>query len=131
MITTAQVLYRFFSSFGIPAYSKSNVPDVIGTDGDVSRPEMPYITYEIKEPEPLSKCSIHAWVWYYSTSLTEITAKCRQIKAAIGTGWSMPTQNGVVTLFRDDSVPFMQEQPDPDKNIRAMYLSMILHANTN
>lgn len=122
MTDTARALYQFFSGFGIPAYSKNNVPDGA---------EAPYITYEVKEPEPLSKCLLHAWVWYRSNSLTGILGTCDAIKAAIGTGLTIQTPGGFIALFRDADTPFAQEQPDPDQTIRVMYLTMILHANTN
>lgn len=122
MTNTARSLYQFFSGFGIPAYSKDNVPDAA---------ELPFITYEVVEPEPLAKCLFHAWVWYRDTSMTAVLAKADQIKAAIGTGLTIPTPGGFIALFRDRDTPFAQEQPDPDKTIRVMFLTMILHANTH
>lgn len=121
MTNTARALYQFFSSFGLPAYAKNNVPD---------EAEPPYITYEEKRPEPLAKCLLHAWVWYRGTTMTDVLGKCDEIEAAIGTGVTIPTPGGFVALFRDNDTPFAQEQPDPDKTIRVMYLTMILHANT-
>lgn len=131
MTNTARSLYQFFSGFGIPAYSKDNVPDTINVNGVEMPVEPPYITYEIVEPEPLAKCLFHAWIWYRDTSMTAVLAKADQIKAAIGTGLTIPTPGGFIALFRDNDTPFAQEQPDPDKTIRVMYLTMILHANTD
>lgn len=122
MTNTARALYQFFSGFGLPAYAKNNVPD---------EAEAPYITYEVTRPAPLAKCLLHAWVWYRGTTMTDVLAKCDQIEAAIGTGITIPTPGGFVALFKDDDTPFAQEQPDPDKTIRVMYLTMILHANTD
>ena len=122
MTNTARALYRFFSGFGIPAYPRNNIPD---------EAELPYIAFEMKEPEPLSKTLYHAWVFYRDTAYTQINAKCDQIKHAIGTGITLSAGNGFIALFRDNDTPFAQEQPDPDKTVRAMYLSMILHANTD
>ena len=122
MINTARALYQFFSGFGIPAYAKNNVPD---------EAEAPYITYEVKRPDPRFKCLLHAWVWYRGTSMTEVLAKCDEIEAAIDMGASVPTPGGFIALFRDDDTPFAQEQADPDDSIRVMYLTMILHANTD
>ena len=81
MTETSRALYQFFSGFGIPAYGKNNVPNGA---------QLPYITYEVKEPEPLAKCLLHAWVWYRGTTMTNVLAKCDEIKATIGTGWSAP-----------------------------------------
>lgn len=130
MIDTARALYQFFSGFGVPAYAKNNVPDTINIDGVEMPLEPPYITYEVKRPEPLSKCLIHAWVWYRGTAMTDVLTKCDEIEAAIGTGLTIRTPGGFVALYRDVDTPFAQEQPDPDKTIRVMYLTMILHANT-
>lgn len=122
MTNTARALQGFFGGFGLNAYGANNVP---------KEAEAPYITYEIKEPEPLAKCILHAWVWYRDTSMTAISLKCDQIKAAIGTGLNIPVPGGFISLYRDNDTPFAQEQPDPDKTIRVMYLTMILHANTD
>lgn len=122
MKNTARALYQFFSGFGIPAYAANNVPD---------EAEPPYITYEVKCPAPLTKCLLHAWVWYRGTTLTDVADKCDQIEAALGDrGVTIPTPGGFVALFTDDDTPFAQEQPDPDKTIRVMYLTLIMHANT-
>ena len=122
MTKTAQALYSFFSGFGIPAYGRNNIPDKV---------DLPYITFEVKEPEPLTVCLLHAWVCYRGTSYAELNATCDAIKAAVGTGITLPTSDGFIALFRDRDTPFMQEQPDPDKTIRVMYLTFLMHANTN
>ena len=123
MINTARALYQFFSGFGLPAYAKNNVPDGA---------ETPYITYEIKRPAPLSKCLLHAWIWYRGTTMTDVLQKAQEIEAAIGDeGITLPTPGGFVALFLDDDTPFAQEQSDPDRTLRVLYLTMILHANTH
>ena len=122
MTDTAKALYSFFSGFGIPAYARYNVPDDAVT---------PYITYDLIEPEPLALSMLHAWVWYRGSSYGAVLAKCDQIKAAIGTGVSIPTDSGFIVIFRDNDTPFMQQQPDPNPDIKCAYLTMILHANTD
>lgn len=123
MTATASAIYRFFSSFGLPAYGKNNVPDGAA---------MPYITYEIVNPAPLTPAMFHAWVWYRGNALTAIAAKVDEIESALREGGaSIPTDTGAVYIMTDDSTPFAQEQPDPDKNVRVMYLTMILHADTD
>ena len=121
MTQTAIGLYNFFSGFGIPAYVRRNIP---------YEAEMPYITYELEDTEPLKKTLIHAWVWYRNTSFVEICAKCDEIKAAIGTGVSIPTDSGFLLLFMDADAPFIQFMDDPNPDVKCAYLSMILHANT-
>ena len=122
MTNTARVLYEFFSGFGIPAYVQDTIPDDA---------QMPYITYELIEPEPLSYAMFHANVWYRDTSYTAVSAKCDEIKAAIGRGTSIPTGNGFVALYRDKTTPFAQAMSDPNPETKRMYLSMLIHANTD
>ena len=51
MLDTAQALYRFFSSFGIPAFVENNVPDEMPVNGQLVQVQPPYITYQLREPE--------------------------------------------------------------------------------
>ena len=122
MTNIARALYQFFSGFGIPAYPKNNIPD---------NAEPPYISYEVKAPEPLARALLHAWVWYRGTDYTAVAAKCDAIRAAIGTGVTISAGGGSIAIFRDNGTPFAQEQPDPDKTSRVMYLTMVMLANTD
>ncbi|MBR2571921.1 MAG: hypothetical protein IKE30_07310 [Clostridia bacterium] len=122
MIQTARALNAFFGSFGIPAYSRNNVPPGA---------RMPYITYELRFPGPLSKTALRAWVWYPGTAFSGLLEKCGEIESALRGGASVRTPGGAVRLFADGRVAFAQEQPDPDKSVRVMLLSMILHADTD
>lgn len=72
-----RALIGFWSSFGLPVYDETSVPDTA---------EMPYMTCEIAtaafdKPIPLSLS-----LWYYSSSWTQITAKARAIIDTIGIG---------------------------------------------
>lgn len=122
MTETATALYTFFSSFGIPAYVSNNIPDNV---------KMPYITYDLIEPEPLATALMNASVWYRSTSLTEIGAKVDEIRNAIGNGKSLQTPSGVVHLFREKNGTFAQIMNDPNRETKRAYLSMLIHCNTN
>lgn len=122
MTNTANALYTFFSGFGIPAYVSDNIPDDV---------KMPYITYDLIEPEPLATALLNASVWYRDTSVTAISAKVDQIKAAIGTGISIPTDDGAVYIFRERSSRFAQIMNDPDRETKRAYLTMLIHCNTN
>lgn len=122
MKQTSQALKAFFSSFGLPAYLSGNIPDNV---------QMPYITYELIEPEPLATALFHASVWYRSTSVTEISEKVDEIKAAIGTGVSLKTDSGVVHLFMERNGAFAQIMNDPNRETKRAYLSMMIHCNTD
>ena len=122
MTNTSRALYAFFSGFGIPAYVGSTIPDNV---------QMPYITYDLIEPEPLSYSLMHANIWYRDTSYAAISAMADRIKAAIGTGVTIPTGSGFVALFRDNNTPFMQLMSDPNPETKRAYLTMVIHANTD
>lgn len=122
MTNTARALYEFFSGFDIPAY----VQDTIPYDA-----HMPYITYELLEPEPLSYSLMHANVWYKDTSYNAVSAKCDEIKAAIGWGTTIPTDNGFIALFRDKNTPFAQTMSDPNPETKRVVLTMRIMCNTD
>ena len=122
MTETATALYNFFSGFGIPAYLQDNIPD---------NAQMPYITYEMIEPEPLATALLNASVWYRDTSVTDICAKADEIKAAIGSGKDLPTPSGVVHLFREKNSPFGHIMNDPNRETKRALFALLIHANTN
>lgn len=122
MKQTVLALHAFFSSFGIPAYMSGNIPDDV---------QMPYITYDIVEPEPLGQALINASVWYRDTSTIPISEKVDEIKQAIGNGLSLPTESGVIHLFREKEGRFAQIMNDPNRETKRAYLSMIIHCNTD
>ena len=122
MTQTAEALKTFFHSFGLPAYMSGNIPDNV---------KMPYITYELIEPEPLSIGLLHASVWYRGTNVEEIAAKVDEIRRAVGNGIGLPTKSGVVHLFREREGAFAQIINDPDRETKRAYLSFLIHCNTN
>lgn len=122
MTKTSRALQAFFEQFSLPVYMHDNIPDDV---------RMPYITFELIEPEPLATALIHANIWYSDTSTTAISAKADEIKAAIGTGVTLPTDGGFVALFRDKSTPFIQLMSDPNPQTKRAYLTMVIHANTD
>lgn len=122
MRNSALALYEFFSSFGIPAYVQNTIPD---------NAQMPYITYELVEPEPFSYSYMRANVWYRDTSYSAITAKCDQIKAAIGWGASLKTDNGFIALYRETGTPFAQIMSDPNPETKRVLLTMSVMCNTD
>lgn len=120
MTQTARALQSFFGSFGIPAYVEYSLPDDA---------KMPYITYELAEPDWRGSHAEHARVWYNSNSFSEIASKIDEIKAAIGNGVSIPTENGAIYLYADDD--FCQFQPMDEPKIKCAYLSFVLQCYTN
>lgn len=99
MINTAQALYGFWSSFGIPAYTAQTVPDDA---------VLPYITYNLPETEPLDPATHYAQVFYRTTEHAALLAMVDRIKAAIGTGRRLECDGGLVVLR--PSTPYVQTQ---------------------
>lgn len=119
MRNTANALYEFFSGFGIPAYLQDTLPDNV---------QMPYITYELMEPEALSTAFFNASLWYKDTSLDAILRKADEIGETIGMGGiGLHTEDGVIRLYRGDK--FVQIMSDPNPETKRAYLSMIIMNN--
>lgn len=112
MKNTAKALYNFFSSFGLEAYVEYS------PDKDA---QLPYITYQLVEPDWRDNATLYARVWYRSTSYVEINTKVDQIRAAIGEGLSLPTEDGAVYLTK--GTPFAQNMPmEGDSTLKVVYL---------
>lgn len=120
MTDTAKALYQFFSSFGLPAYTEYSIPDDA---------QLPYITYQLIEPDWDDAATFYARVWYRSTSFVEVNAKADEIKAAIGEGKSLPTDHGAIYLSKGS--PFLQYMPfEGDDTLKVVYLLINIHAIT-
>lgn len=118
MKNTAKGLHDFWSSFGIPAYPEYAVPD---------NAALPYITYELIEPNWRDSSPYYARIWYRDTSYIGITEKVDEIRNAIGEGVRIVINDGYVFLFKDTT--FIQFQPTEaeDEYIKIAYLQMICH----
>lgn len=117
MKETAKGLYEFWSSFGIPAYPEYAVPD---------NAELPYITYEMAQPNWRDSSPYFARVWYRDTSYVDITTKVDEISNRIGEGVRIVLDNGYMFLFKDSA--FIQFQPvEDEENLKVAYLQMICH----
>ena len=118
MKSTAQGLHEFWNSFGIPAYPEYAVPD------DAT---LPYITYELAQPNWRDSSPYYARVWYKDTSYVGITEKIDEISSAIGEGVRIKITDGYIFLFKDSL--FIQFQPFEavDEYVKIAYLQMICH----
>lgn len=118
MKNVALALKRFFGSFGIPAYEEHSIPD------DVT---LPYITYELVDPDWRSQGTVSANVWYGGTSLTPILSKVDEIADRIGEGIRIPIESGgCVYLFKQTQ--FAQMVSTENDNIKVVYLLIGIHA---
>lgn len=116
MINTAQALYSFWSSFGIPAATVGTVPD----EWDV-----PYITYSLVESEPFDPVTHYAQVWYRDTGNAAMLSKVDEIKAAIGEGVVIECDGGYVVIRPAN--PYVQLMVDEDPANRYAYINLQLN----
>lgn len=113
-MTNAEVLYRFWASFGLPTYDETSVP---------AQSALPYLTYETALDSFGNEIPLSASLWYRDTSWEAITIKANQINAAISRGGRMlATENGALWLKR--GTPFAQRMADTDDSIRRIVLNV-------
>lgn len=115
-MTKAAALQQFFSSFGIPAYASSAVPDDA---------VFPWLTYDLSTSAwDDGDVSLTVNLWYYTTSEAVPNAKAEEISKAIGLGGKLlPCDEGVIWLKRGS--PWCQSlHDDSDSMIKRRYINM-------
>lgn len=115
-MTKAAALQQFFSSFGIPAYASSAVPDDA---------VFPWLTYDLSTSAwDDGDVSLTVNLWYYTTSEATPNAKAQEISDSIGRGGAMvPCDGGYIRLMRGD--PFCQSlHDDSDSMIKRRYMNI-------
>jgi hypothetical protein len=115
MADKSQVMYDFWSQFGLDAHDENSVPD---------EATMPYITYNTIFDSLGYPVQMYASLWYRSSSWVEISQKAEQISDTIGYGGKvMPMDTGYVWITR--GTPFAQRMPDDyDDMVRRVYLNI-------
>lgn len=108
-MTKAAALYQFFSSFGMPAYAASSVPDDV---------VFPYLTYElITSAWGGEEVGLTVNLWFYTTSEAIPNAKAQELSEAIGLGGVMlPCDDGAIWLKR--GYPWCNPIKDESDNTR-------------
>jgi hypothetical protein len=111
----AQAIHEFWSSFDLPAYDESSVPD---------NAVMPYITYNVVTDGLDSVLPLHGSLWYRTTSWEGISKKAEDIAQALG-------ENGYLIKKIDDGYvwmqkgrPFAQRMTDEDEQVRRIYVNV-------
>ena len=115
MLNTAKTLKSFFGGFGIPAYTLDSVPENV---------ELPYITYQLVEPEWNEQANMYCQVWYKRNNLGSLLAKADQIAAAIGTGVVFDQPGGYLAIY--PSTPLMQTLTDD--YAQSVYMNLAINA---
>lgn len=92
-MTPEAAVYQFMSSFGVPAYAESSVPD---------EADFPYITYRLVIGDwNDGEVNMTADVWYRTDSEATPNAKVREIGERIGLGGvTLACDNGMLWLKR-------------------------------
>lgn len=112
----AEALHTFWSSFGIPAYDASTVPDGA---------ELPYITYDVKEGSLDDDMVLTASLWYFGMSWEDISRKAEEISRYIGQGGaSQRYDGGRIWIRRGTSFAQRMSEPSSD-SIRRIILNVI------
>ena len=119
-MTKVAALHKFFSGFGIPAYTATSVP------GDVV---FPYLTYTpITSAWDGESVSLTVNLWYYTTSEAIPNAKAQELSDAIGMGGILlPCDGGAIWLKRGS--PWCQNIQEAsgdqiDNNIKRRYINV-------
>lgn len=125
----AQAIHQFWSSFGIPAYDETDVPE---KDENGNPVKMPYITYSVSTGSIEDFILLTASLWYRSTSWAAISRKKDEIAQAI-TNMNPPAikiDGGRVYLSKGS--PFSQRMSEPgDDAVRRIYLQLNVEFLTN
>ena len=119
MNTTRKALNDFFSSFGLPAYLSDTLPNDV---------RMPYITFDLVEPEALNSAMFTASIWYRDTSTDAVSHKSDEIRDAIGRCLSLSTDSGAIYIYPGS--PFSQLRSDPNPETKRALLTMTISCDT-
>ena len=117
-MTPTQALYKFWSSFGIPAFPTNAVPEVTA---------FPWLTYEISQAQfGDPKVNIAVQLWYRTESEAIPNAMVESISNKIGRGgYMLPCDGGGIWITK--GAPFCLHINDPsDRLIKLRQLNVNL-----
>ena len=120
-----QALYKFWSSFGVPAYEENSVPE------DAT---MPYITYEAAVAPFETDVSLSASIWDRTTKGTAfIDSKADEIEQFIKNIHACPViKGGRYRVFIPEGAEFARNMDDPeDRLIKKKILTVNFEFMTN
>lgn len=122
MMDRWEAQYAFWSSFGVPAYEASSVPD----RDDVT---YPYITYEGASAQFDGDVMRNASIWTRSTSWNTADTLADLIESRLKDGGSIISYSGGMIWITAET-PFAQSMGDPDDDrIKRKLLSVVYHFN--
>lgn len=109
-----QALHTFWSSFGLPAYDSSTVPDDA---------PLPRITYEVQVNGWGEITMLFGSIWMKSTGWKEITAIADKIDSRLSEGGQTIRYDDGMLWIKKGS-PFLQRMSDPDDTIRRILVNI-------
>ena len=111
----AAAMHAFLSSFGIPAYADTSVPDAA---------QMPYLTYTLAVGAfGDGELNVTVNLWYRTESEAAPNAKVEEISERISfQGSAIACDGGMVWIKR--GAPFAQAVADEDNSIKRRMLNL-------
>lgn len=115
-MTKEAALYKFFNSFGIPAYPVTSVPeDAV----------FPWLTYEpVTSAFEEGEAAITVNLWYYTTDEAPANAKARELSEAIGMGGKILRCDGGAIWLKRGSPWCQNLRDEADPAIKRRYIQV-------
>lgn len=116
-MTPEAAVYTFLSSFGIPAYAASSVPD---------QATFPYLTYDLVLGEwGQPEVNMPVNVWYRTDSEALPNAKVREISQAIGMGGvTLPCDGGMLWVKKGSPWAQAMTVEGEDEKVKRRYVNI-------
>ncbi len=116
-MTPEAAVYTFLSSFGIPAYAASSVPD---------QATFPYLTYDLVLGEwGQPEVNMPVNVWYRTDSEALPNAKVREISNAIGMGGvTLPCDGGMLWVKKGSPWAQAVTVEGEDEKVKRRYVNI-------
>lgn len=122
-MTVREALFRFWSSFSVPAFEENSVPS--GEDF----PGFPYITFPMVKSNFGDDSHIFVSVWTHSSSWEQAVSISDQVEEALKEGGICLGYDGGMVWVSSGS-PFSRGTGDPnDDQVKRMLLDVVLHFN--
>lgn len=117
MLSMALALQKFYSSFGVKAYEEHSVP---------KNATLPYITYELEEPDWREQITLTATLWGSGASYKPLYEIVDKISTEIGEGLRMPANGGSLYIYKGS--PFAQVIDTGNDKVKGVYLLIGIHS---
>jgi len=116
-MTREAALYNFFSSFGLPAFLATQVPEVTN---------FPWLTYEGTGGNWDDSVNIAVQLWYHTEGEAEPNAKVREISEAIGVGGKIINYDGGKMWLKRGTPWVLNIQDEADRSTKAKQLNITI-----